>query len=653
MTDFLRHVFPVTRFVLLLGLATSLALHAQEVRKIRDTGPNANRVNVVLLGDGYTAAESAKFYTDAQAKLDVLTTDDSFAPFKDVVNGFAIFVASNQSGSDIPSQGITRDTYFHTSFGISGVDRLLAIDNNTGRTRLNALLAQFTPEYDIVILLVNSTQYGGSGGFPATTSLHSDSNDVMLHEIGHSFANLEDEYEDAQSAPSFPPREGINATQKTDRTQIPWRSFILPTTPVPTTFASADANFVGSFEGSYYRATGFYRPTYSSKMRALGAPWGPVNIRAFSTALQRLNLNNATASATVAMQPLSQTQSAGSPVTLSTAAAGVGPFTYQWMRDGVYIPGATAATYTIAALSAATAGEYRVEITNARGTVSSNPATLTAVAGDARLFALSCRAVVGAGSDVLIPGIAVGGSGQRRVIVRAKGPSILGVSNTLAQPRLQLFNANTGIKIAENTGWDTGDNANDAALRAAFLQTGLPEFANGAADSALLADLDAGSAYTAVISGVNNTSGVALVEVYELGSTGARMIALSCRARVGTGDAVLIPGIAIVGTQNKQLIIRASGPALAAQGVGGTLAQLRLQLFNANGVKIAENTGWSTASNQGEIFATTPLCGLVNFPANSADCAILVTLPPGGYTAQVSGLNNTTGVALIEVYEVP
>ncbi|HEX2853547.1 MAG TPA: M64 family metallopeptidase [Opitutaceae bacterium] len=642
------------RLAFLFALAGIVALTAQESRKIRDTGPTASRVNVVLLGDGYTTVETEKFFADAQRILTVLVNDPAFATFKDVINGFAIFAASNESGTDIPSQGVTRDTYFNTSFGISGVDRALAINNGTGMGRLNLLLGQLVPEYDIVILLVNSPKYGGSGGFPATVSLDPSADEVMLHEIGHSFAGLADEYVDEAVMNSYPVRESINATQRTDRAAIPWTNFILDTTPVPTPGFSSDPNYVGSFEGAYYRPTGFFRPTSDSKMRSLGRPWGPVNVRAFATALQRLNLNSATATPTLSIQPFSQAVPAGSNVTLAISASGVGPFTYQWSFQGKYIAGATSPTLFVGALTAANAGAYRVEVANGRGTLISNTATLsigTSTPSDARLYAISCRAVVGTGGDVLIPGIIVGGSGDRQVVVRAKGPSITGVPLVLAQPRLTLHEVGVATPIAVNNGWDSGTLAETNALRTAFTQAGLGQFPDGSADCAVLATLRAGHGYTAVISGAGpNPTGIALVEVFEVGTGTARLSAISCRARVGTGDDVLIPGIIILGTTPKQVLLRASAPI----GVSDTLAQPRLTLFDSSGAQIATNAGWGSSPTAAQaIFSATVACGLANFPENSANSAILATLPPGGYTAHVSGVGNTTGVALIEVYEVP
>ena len=354
-------------------------------------------------------------------------------------------------------------------------------------------------------------------------------------------------------------------------------------------------------------------------------------------------------------QPQGQTVSIGGIATFSVVATGSGALSYQWKKDGAVIAGATGSTYSVSNVQTADGGRYSVTVTDGAGSFTSNAATLGVSATtviNSRLYAISCRAMVGTGGDILIPGIAIGGSGSRQVIVRASGPAIQGVAGTLVRPQLQLYQAGVGTPIATNAGWDNGTDA--AALRAAFSEANLPQYASGSADCALLATLNAGAAYTAQVSGLGaSPTGVALVEVYELGSSSARMTALSCRARVGSGGDILIPGVIILGGSPKQVIIRAAGPALAAQGVPGALAQLQLQLYDSSGTKIAENIGWGNASNLSGLVAATTASGLQPFAPGSADCALLVTLPPGGYTAQVSGLNSTTGVALIEIYEVP
>jgi hypothetical protein len=346
--------------------------------------------------------------------------------------------------------------------------------------------------------------------------------------------------------------------------------------------------------------------------------------------------------------PLSQAINGRASVPLSATVQDATGVTYQWNKDGAPILGATSSTY-----NATSSGFYTVTATGVGGSATSNAAILnsTPPAGDSRLYALSCRAKVGIGGNILIPGIAISGTGSRQVVVRAGGPAIQGVDGKLARPQLQLYKVGVATPIASNTGWDTGTPAQDAELRAAFTAANLPQYPDGSADCALLATVEAGAAYTATISGVGDTTGVALVEVYEIGSGTARMSALSCRAQVGTGGDILIPGIIVLGTSPKQLIIRAKGPGI--QGVADVLAQPTLTVYSGSGVKLSQNTGWSTSPDATAIAAATAAVGLSPFTPGSGDCAVLLTLPPGGYTAWVSGVNDTTGVALIEVYEVP
>lgn len=356
----------------------------------------------------------------------------------------------------------------------------------------------------------------------------------------------------------------------------------------------------------------------------------------------------------IAAQPAPQSVITGGSVTFRIAANSSTTASYQWFRNGVAVPGATGSSYAIASVSLDDAGDYTVVVTNAAAAVTSVPATLTVfpagTPSDARLFAISCRAQVGTGGDVLIPGIVLGGSGSRQVVVRAGGPAIQGVSGTLARPQLKLYQAGNSNPIATNTGWSSGTAGETAALQAAFTAANLPHYPIGSADCALLATLSAGNAYTAVVSGVGDTTGVALVEVYEIGAGDARMTALSCRAQVGTGGNILIPGLIILGTTPKQVIIRAKGPGI--RGVPGVLARPTLAIFNGAGVKMAENTGWSSG-NAAAVSAATVAVGLEPLAPDSGDCALVATLSPGGYTAQISGLDATSGVALVEVYEVP
>jgi hypothetical protein len=247
------------------------------------------------------------------------------------------------------------------------------------------------------------------------------------------------------------------------------------------------------------------------------------------------------------------------------------------------------------------------------------------------------------------------------VLVRASGPAIAAapfdVPGTLADPTLQLdMLAGSGsTPVASDTGWD-----GSAAIAAAASSVGaFPWNDPSSADSAIVASLPAG-AYTAEVSGASGDSGVALAEVYDAtaadssSASSPRLINLSARVEVGTGGNVLIAGFVIGGSAARTVLVRASGPAIAAApfDVPGTLPDPQLTIVNSGtGAAIGTNSAWG---GDPEISSAAASVGAFawNDPA-SLDSAILVTLPPGNYTASVAGASGDTGVALVEVYAVP
>lgn len=267
------------------------------------------------------------------------------------------------------------------------------------------------------------------------------------------------------------------------------------------------------------------------------------------------------------------------------------------------------------------------------------------------LLNLSARAVVGKGSEVLIPGFIVSGA-PKTVLVRAAGPTLaaFGVHGVVQKPLLTLTGAN-GV-IARNQGWNTSENL--AELKNAISRAGAFPFLDGSMDSALVVTLPPG-AYTAVTEGADGGTGVGLVEVYEvdtdLGSAG-RLANLSTRARVGTGDDILIAGVIVVGTAPRTVLVRASGPALTAFNLSPVLAKPRLSLFSGK-EKLAENSGWTTAPDVAALRSTMTAVAGFQFAEGSADSAFLLTLLPGAYTLQVAGADGGTGIALVELYEIP
>ena len=352
------------------------------------------------------------------------------------------------------------------------------------------------------------------------------------------------------------------------------------------------------------------------------------------------NITGAAATApSISAQPQPQTARAGGSVTFSATASAAPEPAYQWQRNGVAISGATSATLTLNAVTAAEAGVYRVVVSNSAGSVTSSEAGLTVYAPNpaARLANLSVRTALAAG-DTLIVGLSVGG-GSRGVLVRAVGPTLgaFGVGGAMTDPRLELYNGQT--RVFANDDWPQ-------TLSSVFPTVGAFALGNGSKDAGFLQTVDG----TRSIMAQGTGAGVVLVEAYDTGTpSAARLVNVSARNRVGTGDDILIAGFNISGAGGpKPLLIRAVGPGLAALGVPGTLADPKLEIFDGNGAKVVENDSWNAS-----LAAVFSSVGAFALPAGSRDAALVVSLPPGSYTAQVSGVGGLTGDAIIEVYELP
>jgi len=354
----------------------------------------------------------------------------------------------------------------------------------------------------------------------------------------------------------------------------------------------------------------------------------------------------------ITAQPRSQAVSAGSAATFAVSATSALPLSYQWQRNGTVIPGATTAVLGIARATAADAGSYAVVVSTSAGAVTSAAATLTI--GARRLGNLSVRSGAGTGSDTLIVGCVVGQGDPLPLLLRGIGPTLagFGVSGALPDPVLTVVDANNAT-VAANDNWSAGTNSNQTVAITA--RVGAFTLANNALDAALVANLTPGS-YSAVVTGKGTATGIALMEAYDAATTttAARLVNLSARTQVGTGAAILIAGFSITGDALKQVLIRAVGPSLAPFGVTGVLADPQLALFRqGSAAAIQQNDNWLAAPNVAQIGLVGAQVGAFALPANSRDAALLVTLEPGAYTAQVSGVGNTAGVALVEIYEVP
>lgn len=364
------------------------------------------------------------------------------------------------------------------------------------------------------------------------------------------------------------------------------------------------------------------------------------------------------AAASILSQPSTQTTTVGGNASFTVSAAGIPGPAYQWqasfdggttwtaLANGGNYAGAGTATLTVSNVRLPMAGnQYRVSVSNASGPAAvSSPATLLIAAS--RLVNVSVRGSAGTGDQTLIVGFVTTGLGQKAVLTRAVGPSLaqFGVGNLLADPQLSLFNT-AGAPINQNNDWGGG-----AGLTNAFAQVGAFPLPGNSRDAALLVNVLSGT-NTAQVSGVGGTTGVVLAETYDLDDSTptARIVNLSVRNQVGTGDSILIVGFVISGGNPVTMLIRGIGPGLTQFGVGGVLANPRLQLFSGSTL-VGDNDNWGGLAQLSTAAASV---GAFALPANSLDSALLVNLQPGGYTAQVIGVGNTTGVALVELYELP
>jgi len=245
---------------------------------ILTNGPNANRINIVVLSEGYQSNQLPQFLIDATNAVNNLLSAAPYQEYRSYFNAFAISVASNNSGSDHPSQGVFKDTYFNSTYDSYGLPELVTIPPNNvdanyshGEGKVIDLLTNLIPDYDLILMVVNDLQYGGSGGSVLISSLHVDSAEIVVHESGHTFGGLADEYDDP--FPAYTPVEKPNVTTQTNRALIKWSSWILPSTPLPTPQDPSFSAVVGLFEGAEYQTTGWYRPKLDCKMRTLGTPF--------------------------------------------------------------------------------------------------------------------------------------------------------------------------------------------------------------------------------------------------------------------------------------------------------------------------------------------------------------------------------------------
>jgi uncharacterized protein YkwD len=304
----------------------------------------------------------------------------------------------------------------------------------------------------------------------------------------------------------------------------------------------------------------------------------------------------------------------------------------------VPVPGSGNYLVTFSGGSAPTS-QKNVNVVNAQNakadyvvTGTATPTPTPTPGAPATLANISTRAVVGTGENVLIGGFIVTGTQAKRVIIRGIGPS-LPLPGKMLDPMLVLHDS-SGAVMGANDNWGLNGNSQE------IIDSGIPP--SNPSEPALLMNLAPGS-YTAVLSGADQTTGTAVVEVYDLDpAADSKLANISTRAAVQTGDNVLIGGLIVVGQSGADVIVRAIGPSLP---VPGALADPTLELRDANGGVLAFNDNWQSSQQNAIINTGVP-------PTHEAESAIVTSFSPGSYTAIVRGGNGTTGVAVVEVYQL-
>jgi hypothetical protein len=325
------------------------------MQTILTNGPVSNRLNMVVLSEGYTSSQLAQFSVDATNAVKALLSHPPYQEYSNYFNAFAIKVASSQSGSTHPGV-ITNNTYFSSIYD----DYLITIPPNWadansshGQGKVDALLQTFMPNCQLPILLVNDSDYGGSDGFYKTAIasigdlLYEVSAPYMLtHETGHVLANLSDEYTYTNPYAGAPSTEGANTTQQTNRTLIKWNAWISTNTPVPTPDGwDYGDNVVGLFQGAQYHATNWYRPELNCIMNSVETPFCAVCSEALVLAIyQRVRPVDAFSPAGTNFS-VTTTQALAFGVTLLQPATH--NLNVQWCTNGVPWTGATNASFTL------------------------------------------------------------------------------------------------------------------------------------------------------------------------------------------------------------------------------------------------------------------------------------------------------------------
>jgi hypothetical protein len=325
------------------------------MQTILTNGPVSNRLNIVFLSEGYTNNELAQFSLDASNAVKGLLSHQPYREYSNYFNAFAIKVASTNSGSDHPYNGIYKNTYFNSTYDAVS-DRLITIPPNFadanyshGQGKVDSLLQTFMPNGRLAVLLVNDIADGGSDGLDKTAIAsvgypnYSQSPEILAHETGHVLANLGDEYDYTYANPPYPDTGEPNTTQETNRLLIKWKAWISADTPIPTPPTSTYSSVIGLFAGAHYHSSGWYRPNLDCLMRDMYVPFCAVCSEALVLAIyQKVRPIDS-------FSPASTNLSVSTTQALMFSLALLQPVTntlvVQWYTNNTAVTGATNLTF--------------------------------------------------------------------------------------------------------------------------------------------------------------------------------------------------------------------------------------------------------------------------------------------------------------------
>lgn len=377
----------------------------------------------------------------------------------------------------------------------------------------------------------------------------------------------------------------------------------------------------------------------------------------------------------VVQPPINQNVAPGAANLEFTALAASGGLSYVWKRNGVaLIPATTnraglesgagdppraasavsstanSATLTLSNITAADAGFYSCVITNRAGSVETDAAILTVdTGGPSRIINVSTRGLVQAGA-ALTPGFVMRGSGSKQLLIRAIGPTLSAFGlDALSDTTMEVLNQQTGASVVTNDDW-----GGSTTVANSFAAVGAFPLGVASRDAAVVSNVavNANGYSVRIMAAGAADSGLALAEVYDADAltSPAKLINVSTLGFAGTGANALTPGFVIGGSAAKQVLIRAIGPGLAAFNIGGALADPQLSVIPLGmNIVVARNDDWAGTAELKAAFGTA---GAFQISDTGKDAALVVRLPPGGYSVVVTGAGGTTGPVLVEVYDL-